>query len=268
LEECGICYPNKDIAPLDWKTLDIEKEWYLDVPIEVQIFLESYINYGSVKRTKNIDTYMHTKLVRMYSIYDNLLNVYNKYHLGVVQQMNGTELMVNYRNIGHSFKLAQEMGMACGLNKTEHNWKRQATDDHVYFNTAIRRTPLEYESIEKGSGVHFVSLRMCYIWLVIDNLVTLTQRADPEPGTSRTGQLCTIQGTIMGIPKDAAYLLKFHEQEHLYIPTKLYSHKLVFQIIHQKQAFLAHRYAQGYMYVQGSMYCIYSETYKQQRKQG
>ena len=31
---CDVCYPNKDTVPLDWQTLDIEKEWYLDTPIE------------------------------------------------------------------------------------------------------------------------------------------------------------------------------------------------------------------------------------------
>ena len=43
-----------------------------------------------------------------------------------------------------------------------------------------------------------------------DNLVTLTEKSNPEPGESRTGQVDTIQGTDLGIPKDSLIVSRVH----------------------------------------------------------
>jgi len=113
--------------------------------------------------------------------------------------MNTTDLMVNYRSLTHSFHLAQEMGITRSRESAEMKFKERSTSDQAYYNYALRRTKLSFET-EAGIGDYYVSLRDCYIQAMRDNLVTLTDKADPLPGESRTGQVCTIQGTDLGIP--------------------------------------------------------------------
>ena len=165
----------------------MEKEWSTAVPLHLQLFLCAFINARSVHDTSDIGTYMHSKIVRLYAIFDSLLNLHNKKHHGIIQEMNSTELMVNYKSISHSFRLSQEMGMASGLLATERHWQRQSTDEEAYYSYAIKKVPLHYESRTKGIGAHMVSLRDCFCINMIDNLVTVTHLKDPEPGSARTG---------------------------------------------------------------------------------
>ena len=52
----------------------------------------------------------------------------------------------------------------------------------------------------------------CFIVATRDNLVKLQEKADPKPGCSRTGQLCTIQGTDLGIPNDSVEMANYHNE--------------------------------------------------------
>ena len=75
--------------------------------------------------------------------------------------------------------------------------------------TAIRKYPLKYDS---GGGFveRHVSLRDCFVFVMRNSLVTLTEKSNPEPGESRTGQVDTMQGTDLGIPKDSLIVSRIH----------------------------------------------------------
>lgn len=124
--------------------------------------------------------------------------------------MNTEELMLNYHNLSRTFDMTQAMGVTMGQDCAEKLWKSRGSEDLAYYNYAIRKIPLEYVNAS-GKGTHYVSLRDCYKISVRDNLVTLTERSNPDPGESRTGQICTIQGTDIGVPKDMLDLEQFHD---------------------------------------------------------
>ena len=49
--------------PLHWKSFDLEKEWYTDVPLEVQFLLDSFISKTTISRTQEIQRFMKGKHV-------------------------------------------------------------------------------------------------------------------------------------------------------------------------------------------------------------
>ena len=171
---CELCYNPSDCEPLNWREFCVETEFCKSVPLSMQILLGTFINQQSLKRAEDMSSYMHRKLVRLYSIFDNLLNLYNKKYEGVIQKLNAAELMVNYKSVKHMFRVSQEMGYTSGIDATERQWNKQSTSEDAYYNYSIIKIPLQYDSIRKGEGQHMVSLRDCVCINMIDNLVTVT----------------------------------------------------------------------------------------------
>lgn len=48
---------------------------------------------------------------------------------------------------------------------------------------------------------------------MLDNLVKLRYHADPNPGESRSQQLCTLPITLKGIPQDCSLIDEWHDRE-------------------------------------------------------
>ncbi len=209
--ECHSCFSSDGyIKPLNWCNFNVIEEWVEDMPLEIQILLENFISHKSILRTEELGRLLKGKIVRLYSMFDSLLNLLNKNHIGVIQELNTAELMINYHNISSTFKVTQAMGITAGQHFAEKDWRKRSTETAAYYNYAVRKVPLTYTTAA-GEGCYLISLRDCYKIAMRDNLVTLTERANPDPGESRTGQICTIQGTDIGIPKDSVALLAFHK---------------------------------------------------------
>ena len=209
-EPCEKCFSqNSELKPLHWSDFSVEREWVLDVPLEEQLLFESFLSRKTVERTNDINAFFKTKCVRLYALHDALLNLKNKNHFGIIQELNTSELMVNYHCLTETFKMTQMMGITQGAKNAENQWKKRATDELNYYNYAIRKYPLEYNSV-RGLVQGQVSLRDCFVFAMRDNLVTLTEKSNPEPGESRTGQVNTIQGTDLGIPKDSLLVSNVH----------------------------------------------------------
>ena len=85
-----------------------------------------------------------------------------------------------------------------------------ADPEMCYFNTYIKKYPLIYTSFA-GEGEYPISLKDCIVTLMMDNLVRLTFREDPEPGQTRSQQICTLPITIRGIPRDWKETEKWHD---------------------------------------------------------
>ncbi|CAC5386648.1 unnamed protein product [Mytilus coruscus] len=78
----------------------------MDVPLDVQILLETFLNHNSLNRSNEIETLISSKLKKLYGIYDTLLNVYNRNYSGIPQELNTQELSMNYQSIGTAFSIA------------------------------------------------------------------------------------------------------------------------------------------------------------------
>ena len=137
--ECELCYNDSMIEPLDWKSFSIETEWCKVVPLSMQLMICSFLNTRIINRTKDVATYMERKLVRLYSTFDNLLNLYNWKHSGVIKKFNSTELMANYKSITHMFRVGQEMGITTGYKTSQRKWNRSRED--AYYNYSVKKFP-------------------------------------------------------------------------------------------------------------------------------
>ena len=67
---------------------------------------------------------------------------------------------------------------------------------------------------ETSAGVKTggVCIRDCVLIFMMDNLVRLKKRADPDPGECRSMQICTLPITIKGVPKDALECEQWHDE--------------------------------------------------------
>ena len=168
-----------DTRPIHWNAFYVEREWVLDVPLEEQIIFEVFLNRTTIeKRTNDVNTCFKTKCVCMYALHDALLNLMNKNHFGIIQELNTSELMVNYHCLTDTFKMTHMMGISQGERHAEYQWNMRATDELKNYNYAIRKYPLKYDSGE-GFVEQHVSLRNCFVFAMRDNLVTLTEKSNP-----------------------------------------------------------------------------------------
>lgn len=83
-------------------------------------------------------------------------------------------------------------------------------DDTCYFNTYLKEYPITYIT-EAGTVSKPVNLCSCHIVLMLDNLVRLKFRNDPDLGECRSKQICTLPITIQGVPKDASEVSSWHD---------------------------------------------------------
>ena len=201
-------YIERSLSP---DTFDVTKEWVLDVPLDIQILLESFITTRSFHLSKQKALFLQEKLERLYGAYDVLLNTANRKHIGVIQRKNTDQLLVNYHSINNVFMITGRFGATYSMSAADQRLKNRAILDKCYYGTFIKTYPLEYET-DAGTSTYMVNLQQCHIILMLDNLVRLQFHADPTPGESRSGQICTLPITLQGLPKDNKVIESWHNE--------------------------------------------------------
>lgn len=211
-DQCGSCFNALPTEPLSTRNFSIIQEWHLDMPIELQMLFTIFINTEALRRAQDADNFLKSKLGKLYTIYDSLLNILNKNYVGIFQQANTDELLYDYRNIKSVFSITSATGATKSHSKAEDEWKKRADDDTLYFNTYLKSQPLTYYT-DAGLETKHTSLRKCHIILMLDNLVRLKFCRDPHRSQTPTNQLCTLPITIQGLPLDAAITEIWHDKQ-------------------------------------------------------
>ena len=211
---CKICFSPDLPTPLNVSSFDLGKEWVLDVPMSTQILLCSFINTNTTRR-KDYDSlaaYIKSHIQRLYIVYDTLLNTYNRKHHGIIQKLITDELIMNFHNIGAVFDLTCKAGLTMSHTSAELKVQDRADNDIRFYETYLKHYPLTYQTMA-GMITNHVNMRQCHPILMLDNLVRLKTKEDPDPGESRTKQICTIPITIQGLPKDHVITESWHNPE-------------------------------------------------------
>ena len=207
--ECSTCYPEGITKRLSLKTFDVLQEWHLDVPLVAQILLEVFLNKRSISETHTRNHMVQTKLKKLYTTYDMLLNIHNRNYSGLMQLANTDELVMHFKSAHSVFNVTSQSGATQSYSQAEKSLKARSVDDMCYFNTYLKehsiKTRIGEESLAK------VNLRHCHTIIMLDNLVRLKFRNDPEPGESRSQQICTLPLTIQGVSKSHPDVLLWHE---------------------------------------------------------
>ena len=173
------------------------------------MILEKFINKDTMQTTGHLNAFLKFKIIRLYNLYDTLLNTVNKLHTGIIQELSTSQLMMNYQSLEFTMRVTHLFGVTVSNTTGDEKWNQRATDDANYFNYALRKYPLTYET-KAGKSQNLVSLRDCYNIAMRDNLVTVTEKSNPLPAESRHGQICTVQGTDIGIPRDSIVIDEVH----------------------------------------------------------
>lgn len=212
--KCSACYDPDLPKPLSPKGFNVLEEWYLETPVETQILFDGFINRESFRRSSNPSDYLHKKFEKLYLVYDILLNVYNKHFIGVLQQANTQELLIEYKNINTVFDVTSSAGATTSLNVAERKLKKRSDQDFCYFNTYLKQHKLSYDIIT-GEKEKEISLRECHLILLLDNLVKCTYKktATTKRGDALTNQMCTLPITLQGFPEDSAITETWHTAE-------------------------------------------------------
>ncbi|MEW8487860.1 MAG: hypothetical protein AB2705_21995, partial [Candidatus Thiodiazotropha sp.] len=207
--QCQRCYKGVLSKPLSTDNFNIAQEWYLEIPIETQVLLENSINKDTIRRHKDPDSFVKTKLEKLYSVYDVLLNLHNKKFTGVFQKSNSSKLLIEYKSVGFVFDITSAVGATSSLSQAENQVKSGTCKDLCYYNTYLKDNSLSYQTFN-GEIKSFVNLRSCHLILMLDNLVRLQYIADPNPGEHRSKQLCTLPITLQGLPLDSTITQVWH----------------------------------------------------------
>ena len=184
ITNCQVCYGDVIAKPLNMKSFDTVTEWTLNVPILSQLFLESFINRKSVRRSENLDQFILSKLKKLYGHYDSLLNLLNKNYIGLLQDINSQELAMNYHSINTVFSVTSASGATLSLNEAEQRMKEKANSDYCYYNTYLKKREVIYETVS-GVKKEQINIRNCILVLMMDNLVRLKYHKDPDMRTRR-----------------------------------------------------------------------------------
>ena len=209
-QKCTSCFDENPPNPLHWKSFKIFEEWLLDVPLFLQNFLECFINSASLNRSGNHHGFLKPKFLKLYSYFDALLALNNRNYAGLLQEMNTEELSMNYHSASTVFSITSSAGATVSLNTSERRLKKKADSDLVYYNTYLKKYKLEYTS-SAGKKEEMIGLRDCILILMMDNLVRLKYHNDPDPGESRSLQVCTLPITLKGVPRDAVEVDAWHD---------------------------------------------------------
>ncbi|CAC5418112.1 unnamed protein product [Mytilus coruscus] len=212
--ECDACFNHCDLVkPLSLHHFELLQEWFLDIPLDIQIILDKFINRDSFYSSGDKIAFLLSKMERLYGAFDILLNTFNKNYIGILQQANTDELAMHFQSITTVFSMASNTGISTSLVTAEKKIKEKATDDLYYYNTYLKKFPFHYQTTT-GIADQLVNLRDCHLILMMDNLVRMT-RSDPYPGENRSGQLCTLPLTLQGLPKDSSVTDSWHTADCL-----------------------------------------------------
>lgn len=209
---CQACFQMDEIKPLSAKEFDILQEWFLEIPVETQILFDAFINRKSLRKASRPDTYLCQKLEKLYSVYDILLNAYNKNFIGIFQQVNTEELLTEYKSINSVFDVTSSAGATSSLVFAENKMKRKSDQDLCYFNTYLKRYKLQYSAVT-GELEKEVNLRDCHLIMMLDNLVKFKFATNPNPSEIESKQLCTLPITLQGLPEDSSITEHWHTEE-------------------------------------------------------
>ena len=209
LGNCSFCYSFQTGKPLTMDSFDIVREWVLDVPLTIQILLQSFLKIIAINRSIDQSTYLKHRIEKLYSIFDLILNVTSKNHFGVHQQANTQELMMNSKCVSTLFKVTSAAGITTSLKEAANRVEEKALPDIGYYKTYIKPYQMTYAT-EAGEVTKDVNLRQCHIILMIDNLVRLKFHRDPDPGESRSMELDTLPITLQGLPIDSLDTASWH----------------------------------------------------------
>ena len=112
MQFCVVCFQNVLTFlnnPLDWRNLNIQREWVLNVPLEIQeLFLTLFVNSDSARRSDNVMTFLRSKLTKLFLLFDAGLNTFNRLYSGILQKINTEELIVNYHSISTVFDITSQ----------------------------------------------------------------------------------------------------------------------------------------------------------------
>ncbi|CAC5407963.1 unnamed protein product [Mytilus coruscus] len=173
------CFNHCDLVkPLSLHHFELLQEWILDIPLDIQIILDKFINRDSFYSSGDKIAFLLSKMERLYGAFDILLNTFNKNYIA------------------------------------EKKIKEKATDDLCYYNTYLKRFPFNYQTTT-GIADQLVNLRDCHLILMMNNLVRMTFRSDPNPGENRSGQLCTLPLTLQCLPIDSFVTDSWHTTDCL-----------------------------------------------------
>ena len=134
-------------APLDWRKFDLFREWYLEVPLELQIILFNiFINRKSLCKTEISNSYVQSKLPKLYALLELGLLIYNKNYYGINQRLNTEELIVNYHAVSTVFSITAQCG-ATHSQKFANNWLQQRADtDQIFYETFLKKYSICYQA--------------------------------------------------------------------------------------------------------------------------
>ena len=206
---CEYCFSTVVVQPLEISSFALVQEWVMDVPLTVQLLLESSISIHYFKESSDKLKFLQPKLMKLYMSYDTMLNNLNKKYIGLLQHANTLELVMHSKCLTSVFQIASNSGIAMSLASAARHLESNTVDDLLYYNTYLKSQPLTYR--RKGLQVTAnVCLRDCIIILMIDNLVRLKFKDDPNPGENRSKQLNTLPITIQGLPVDSDEVASWH----------------------------------------------------------
>lgn len=209
---CDTCFNTTVTKPLSIESFQLLHEWYLEIPIETQLLFESFINKESLRKSKTPEKYYQQRLEKLYGTYDVLLNLFNKNFIGIFQQANTNELLIDYKAIRSVFDITSSSGTTTSLSTGETKLKQRANDDLCYFNTYIKAHELLYKTVTHDTRKN-VSLRQCHLILMLDNLVRLRKVGNPDRGEIRSDPMCTLPITLQGLPLDSFITDDWHLPE-------------------------------------------------------
>ncbi|XP_050399679.1 uncharacterized protein LOC126816909 [Patella vulgata] len=210
IERCQSCFDVSLPKPLSVTNFDILREFHLDVPLEMQLILEMFINKNTLYHKNLSENFLNRKYERLYSVYEILLNTFNKKFIEILQQRIADKLLMNYHSISMLFKITSKYGFTASLTFAENNLISKSTDDPLYYQTYIKEYPITYDTLV-GNVTQMVSLRQCHLILMLDNLVCLKYHSDPDPEEHRSKQLCMLPITLQGLPKDSKATENWHD---------------------------------------------------------
>lgn len=209
---CLTCFEVALSKALQISDFDLVNEWLFDVPLDIQLFLETFINRETLRKTTAKSELLGSKLTKLYSLYDIALNTFNRNHFGIHQHANTEEICMHYHSLNTIFSVTSRAGITTGIRMAEEQIKEKANGELCYYNTYMKPYHMVYETMA-GEVDTNVNLQQCHLILVLDNLVRLSYRKDPVPGESRSFQLCTLPITLQGLPRNSAVTELWHDHE-------------------------------------------------------
>ena len=163
-----------------------------------------------MRKSKDSKQYLVSKLEKLYMAYAMMLNVSNGKYIGLLQQANTDELILGYRSAETTFSITSRSGASMSLSKAETSLTERADEDECYYCSFIKPHPFMYQNLD-GAITNEVQMLSCHVTLLIDNLVRLKFKADPEPGMGHSNQLDMLPITLQGLPKDSLITKNWHD---------------------------------------------------------